>query len=82
MCLPVGLANPILRDVSVNFGGSDVGVPEQRLNAAKIGAARQEMRRERVAQLVRVDVAAEPRTSRRASDDLPKRLACQFATTR
>ena len=44
-------------DVRVALGRRDVGVPEHLLDAAQVGAALEEVGRERVAQEVRVDAA-------------------------
>ena len=43
------------RQVGVDLGGADVGVAEHRLHGAEVGAALDEVGRERVAQLVRRD---------------------------
>ena len=65
-------------DVRVDLRRRDVGVAEHRLHRAQVGAALDEVGRERVAQLVRRDVAArEPHAgaSRVAAQQLPEPLA-------
>ena len=51
----VDLASPAIRDVRVALGRAEVGVAEHLLDAAEVGAALEEVRRERVAQQVGVD---------------------------
>src|SRR5690349_18146437 len=80
--LSVGLAYAVLGDVCVNLGRGHVGVAEQCLYAAQIGTARQQMRRERMAKLMRVDVSANAGTARSAADDFPEGLAGELAAAR
>ena len=75
----VHLAQAHRGHVRVDLGGGDLGVPEQRLHDAQVGAARQEVRRERMAEHVREDARAETRGERTPPDDLPDRLARQGA---
>ena len=46
---------PAAVDMRIDFGGRDVGMAEQRLDRAQIGAAFEQMGRERMAQHVRAD---------------------------
>ena len=61
-------------DVGVDLRGADVGVAEEVLHDAKVRAADQEMGREAVAELVRVDVIRRPATAAYL------RTICQTAT--
>jgi integrase/recombinase XerC len=56
-------------------------VAEQGLHAAQIRATREQVRGERMAQLVRVHVTADAGATCRAPDDLPERLPRQPAAT-
>src|SRR6187402_1059787 len=59
----VRVAAVTVGDVRVALGRSHVGVAEHLLDAAQVGAALEEMRRERVAQEMRVDATGfEPRS--------------------
>ena len=51
----VRLAPAPVRDVRVELGRAEVGVAEHLLDAAQVGAALEQVRRERVAEQVRVD---------------------------
>ena len=55
--LEVGLAPPPVGDVGVELGRRQVGVAEHLLDAAEVGAAFEQVRRERVAEQVGVDAA-------------------------
>ena len=61
--LAVELDQPGSADVGVDLRGGDVGVAEHGLDRAQVGAALEQMGRERVAQLVRGDVAGDARGS-------------------
>src|SRR5690606_35509865 len=64
------------RDVSVDLGGGDVGMPEHRLQAAQIGAVLEQVRSERVPQRVGVDlVTVDARVQRVALHPQPEGLA-------
>ena len=54
MGLAIGGTEPVAADVSVALGGGNVGVTEQLLDGAKIGPAVEQVRRERVAERMRV----------------------------
>jgi hypothetical protein len=56
--LPRLLEHACAAAVRVDFGRRDLGVPEHRLDRAEVGAVLDEVRRERVAQLVRGDFTA------------------------
>src|SRR5439155_8101683 len=75
MVPPVHLPQPARRHVRVDLRRPDVRVPEQRLHDAEVGAPGEEMRRERVAQRVRRDAAAEAGGERATAYELPHRLA-------
>ena len=67
MRLEVQLAAPPIGYVGVELGRREVGVAEHLLDAPEIGAALEQMRREGVAQEVRVDaLRLEPGLRRRA----------------
>ena len=51
----VDLAAPAVGDVRVALGRPEVGVPEHLLDRAEVGAALEQVRRERVAEEVRVN---------------------------
>ena len=53
MVLRVQLLQPLARDVRVDRRRRDVGVAEQQLHDAQVGAVIEQMRRERMAQHVR-----------------------------
>ena len=55
--LEVQLAPPAIGYVRVELGRREIGVPEHLLHGAEVGAALEQVRRERVAQEVRVDAA-------------------------
>ena len=50
----VRLAAAFVRDVRVELGRGEIGMPEHLLDAAEVGAALEQMRRERVAEEMRV----------------------------
>ena len=58
MGLAIGGTEPLAADVSVALGGRNVGVTEQLLHRPEIGPTVEQMRRERVAQRVRVGRAS------------------------
>ena len=67
MRLEVGVAPVTVGDVRVALGRRDVGVPEHLLHAAEVGAALEQVRRERMAQEVRMHAPRlEARPGRRA----------------
>jgi hypothetical protein len=61
------VAQPFIEDMGVDLGRGDIGMAQQRLDRAQIGAVLQQMRREGVAQLVGVtragSIPALPRRS-------------------
>ena len=75
-------AHVVARDVCVDFGCSDVGVPEEGLDAAEVGAAAEEVSREGVAKLVRVHAMSETRRERVVAHDFPEALAGESAAAR
>lgn len=67
-------------DVRVDLGGRDVGMTEHGLHRAEVGAPFEEVRREAMAQFVRVDVLHDPRDGRVSLDVLPERLSGEWPT--
>src|SRR6478609_396625 len=63
------------RHVRVNLGRSDVRVPQHGLHGAQVRAALDEVRGERVPQLVRRDPLANPRGHGVAPEQLPEPLS-------
>src|ERR687891_1029338 len=55
MCPKVQLPTPAVRYVRVQLGGREVGMAEHLLDAAEVGAALEQVGRERMAEKVRVD---------------------------
>ena len=55
VCLEIHLPPPPIRYVRVELGRAEIGVAEHLLNAPEVGAALEQVRRERVPQQVRVD---------------------------
>ena len=80
MGAPVSLLYVIARHVGIDLGRRHIGVSEQTLHAAQIGAAGQQVGREGMPQLVGVDAAADSSRSRVPPDDLPEPLAREPAT--
>ena len=75
----VRLAPPAVGDVRVELGRAEVGVAEHLLDAAQVGAALEQVRRERVAEQVRVDAsgleARRVSASRRRIRNAPERVS-------
>ena len=67
MVLRVQPLQALARDVRVDRGGRDVGVAEQQLHDAQVGAVIEQVRRERVAQHVRRQRRAECRRAPRSA---------------
>src|SRR3990172_1983593 len=61
-------------DVRVDLGGRDVGVAQHGLDGPQIGAASEEVRRERVAQLVGGDAPRYAGSARVPAEELPEAL--------
>jgi hypothetical protein len=55
--LEVDVAPPSIRDVGVTLGRPEIRVPEHLLHRAQVRSALEEVRRERVAQQVRMDAS-------------------------
>ena len=72
--LSVQLLQPLARDVRVDLRRRDVGVTEQELHHAQIGAVIDEMRGEGVAQHVRREALARNGARAIAPDQVPERL--------
>src|SRR5881394_4082771 len=75
MVFCVELLEPLARDVRVDLRGRDVGVAEQELHHAKVGAVVDEVRREGMAQHVRRELLAGNGARAVAPDEMPERLA-------
>ena len=74
----VGLAPAAVGDVRVELGRAEVGVAEHLLDAAQVGAALEQVRRERVAQQVGVDAPGSSpaaAASRRRIRNAPERVS-------
>ena len=59
----------------------DIGMPEQFLDHAKVGATIKEVRRKRMTQRMRVDLPAKTSGARGGSDRSPRRLTAKASTT-
>src|SRR5918995_1719289 len=73
----VDLLDLVVREMRVELGGGNVGVPEHLLHRAEVAPAGQQVRGEGVPQRVRAHLAVEPRRARVALDDLVQPLAGQ-----
>jgi hypothetical protein len=79
----IRVADVAPEQVRVELRCGDIGVPEQFLDHAKVGAAIKEVRRKRVPQRVRVNLPAETGGTGGGSDRRPCRLTAKaIATTR
>src|SRR6267142_240930 len=72
--LLVGSTHMVGRDVRVDFGGGDVGVTEHGLDAAQVGPSLEQVRRERMSELVRGDRRGDAHPSGVAHHEFPKTL--------
>ena len=72
MELIVDAAHALLEDVRVDLRRGQIGVTEHHLNGAQIGAALEQMRRERVPQHVRAQGLRQTRLPRVALQNLPE----------
>src|SRR5690349_6988864 len=79
MCAGVDLSDPLAGHVGVELGRTDTRMSEQFLNDPQVGAALEEMRRERVAERVGADPSVQSRTARRGPDDGERLLPGQPA---
>ena len=77
----IRVADVAPQQVRVELRCGDIGVPEQLLDHAKVGAAIKEVRRKRVPQRVRVNLPAKTGGARGASDRRPRRLTAQASAT-
>ncbi len=68
-----------LIDVGVDLGGGDVGVAEEFLDDAEVGAAFEEVGGERVPQQVRVDVLLDAGEGGALLDDLADPVGAEWA---
>ena len=79
----VDLSPPPIRDVRVALGRPEVGVAEHLLDAAQVGASFEQVRREGVAEEMRVDAGrVEPGPVRELAEDEEGARAGQRATPR
>src|SRR5262245_22071412 len=69
-------------EMRVDRGGRDRRVSQQLLDHAQVGAPREQMGRERMAERVRMDARREPRRARVPAQDLPEPHAAQPAAAR
>jgi hypothetical protein len=66
----IRLSSPAVRDVGVQLGRAEIGVAEHLLHATEVGAALEEVRRERVPEQMRMDtLRIEARGSRQPPQD-------------
>lgn len=77
----IRVANVAPEQVRVELRCGDIGVPEQFLNHAKVGAAIKEVRRKRVAQCVWMNLPAKTDGTRSGPDRRPRRLTAKASTT-
>src|SRR5688500_17649940 len=69
-------------DMRINLGRGDVGMPQQGLQGAKVGAAGQQMRRERMAQDMGTDpVGGHAGIGCQGTDNLEEANAAQMRAT-
>jgi hypothetical protein len=73
----VGLPHVVLADVGVDLRGRDVGVAEQGLDGAQVGAALEQVGGEAVAELVRRDGAGDAGRDRVLAEFLEEALTRQ-----
>src|SRR6185369_14678576 len=71
----IDLTDALTRDVGIQLRRADARMSEQFLNDAQVGAALQEVGRERMAEGVRAHPGAEARRGRSAFHDRPRLLA-------
>ena len=74
MRLAVRRPHMVVRDVCVDLGRHDVGMPQERLNAAQIGSAFEQMRGEGVSKLVRRAWFGNPNSSGIRAKQFPHAL--------
>jgi hypothetical protein len=77
----VRVADVAPEQVRIELRCSDIGVPEQLLDHAKVSAAIEEVRRKRVTQRVRVNLPAETGGAGGSSDRRPRRLTAKASAT-
>ena len=77
----IRVADVAPEQVRVELRCGDIGVPEQFLDHAKVGAAIKEVRRKRVPQRVRVNLPAETGGTGGGSDRRPRRLTAKASAT-
>ena len=81
--LEVDLAATAIRDVRIALGRPEVGVAEHLLNGSQVGAAFEEMRRERMAEEMGMHASRlETRSICKLSEDHERPGPCQRATAR
>jgi hypothetical protein len=64
-------------DVRIHLGGGDIGMPEHFLHSAQISSTFEQVRREGMAECVRVNVFGDSRRIRMCLDNLPDSHPCQ-----
>ena len=77
----IRVADVAPEQVRIELRCGDIGVPEQFLDHAKVGAAIKEVRRKRVAQRVRVNLPAKTSGTGGGSDRCPRRLTAKASAT-
>lgn len=81
MARPIGAFDVVARNMGVDLSGRDALMTEELLDATEIGASLHEVRRERMAQEVRVEVPPDASTDRVATEELPEGLASHRSPT-
>jgi CRISPR/Cas system-associated endonuclease Cas1 len=76
MKLPMHSFKPLLIDMRINLRRRNIGVAEHFLNNPQIGAVSEQMRRETMAEKVRVNVLLKPGAPRVFLHDLPDTRRC------
>ena len=76
MKLPMHSFKPLLIDMRIDLRRRNIGVAEHLLNNPQIGAIPQQMRRETMAEKVRVNVLFQPGVPRVFLHDLPDTRRC------
>ena len=77
----IRVADVAPKQVRVELRCGDIGVPEQFLDHAKVGAAIKEVRRKRVPQRVRVNLPTKTGGTGGSSDRCPRRLTAKASAT-
>ena len=80
MELPVNVSEPLLVNVRVDLGRSNIGMAEELLDDSQVGSILQKMSGKGVSEEVRVDFLGDARLPRSFLDDLPDTIRSQWPT--